>query len=386
MSFLNIKNVEERDSKIAEYLALKNRLKKRNIQERGELMSRRQELEENFEPVVASNKKMARDIVDELTPITMVLRELNDKARQRPKLATNVSRVGIKRDSDGSPRSSERKAYGPFTDNFLQKYMDPKKYQIDTTFGIRYENGVWMIGNKQIKIAGDDIIIDGEVYDGTPGLWSLITDKAPKQYTEDDLGRYKELLHETSAMHQHYDPRSRYPRASRSKKWTHILRPIWTEFQMTGIVSTNEDGERDSIDGSRVGENDISTGDRGENNENDGLMGDDYSSNDDDNESSTLVDKDSDDSEDDFQDSRTTFDDDESAGGDGMKMYLQKDDRCFGVQKTGRGITFIPRPRLTGIRGNGLYLRVGSSIYDGEGLLLGPKSPFKKIPILGWIL
>ena len=365
MSFLDIKNPVERDKQIAEYLALKKRLKDRNLQERGDLMDRQRDLEENFEPVVKSSKKMTKAIVDELAPITKELRELNEKA-QRPKLVANVSRVGVKRDSDGSPSSSnERKAYGPLTDKFLEKYMDPKKSQIDTTFGVRYENGVWMIGNKRITINGDDIIIDGEVYNGTPGLWSLITDKTPKQYNEEDLERYKELLHETSAMYQHYDPRSRYPRASGSKKWTHILRPIWTEFQMTGIVP-NEDDETDSLDGTRVDENDISTGDRGENNEKDGLMGDD----------------------DDEYYSTHWLDDgkDSESPGDGVKMYLQKDGRCFGLQKYGKGLTFTPRPKLAGIRGNGLYLRVGSSIYDGEGLLLGPKSPFKKIPILGWIL
>ena len=103
----------------------------------------------------------------------------------------------------------------------------------------------------------------------------------------------------------------------------------------------------------------------------------------------TLLDKDSDDREGEFHDSRTaTFDDDdgESAGEGIMKMYLQKDGRCFGLQRCGKGIKFTPRPRLGGIHGSGLYLRVGSSIYDGEGLLLGSKSPLKKIAILGWIL
>ena len=250
---------------------------------------------------------------------------------------------------------------------------DNRKNEVDTTFGIRYENDVWMIGNKQIEIDGDDISIDGEVYEGTPGLWSLITDKAPKQYNEEDLARYKELLHETSAMHQHYDPRSRYPRASRSKKWLHILRPIWTEFQMTGVVSDDEDDERDSIDGTRVG--DISRGDREENNEKDGLMGDDYRSGDEDET---------------YHDASTEFfneSEEKKDGGDGIKMYLQKDGRCFGLQRRGgKGINFTPRPLLAGVHGNGLYLRVGSSIYDGHGLILGSQSPFKHIPILGWIL
>ena len=74
----------------------------------------------------------------------------------------------------------------------------------------------------------------------------------------------------------------------------------------------------------------------------------------------TLVDKDSDDREGELQDSRTTLggDDDESVGEGIMRMYLQKD----GLQKCGKGIKFTPRPRLGGIHGSGLYLRVGSSI------------------------
>ena len=58
MSFLDIKDPEERDVMIADYLAVKKKLKDRNKQERGELMNRQRNLEENFEPVVASNKRM----------------------------------------------------------------------------------------------------------------------------------------------------------------------------------------------------------------------------------------------------------------------------------------------------------------------------------------
>ena len=141
---------------IADYLAVKNRMKDRNLQESGELMNRRRDLEESFEPVVASNKKMVRDIVDELVPITRELRELNNKALRR------------------------------------------------------YYNGVPMIGGKVIKIDGDNIVIDDddddEVCVGIPGLWSLIADKVPKNYDERDLERYKKLLHETSTLYQDYDP------------------------------------------------------------------------------------------------------------------------------------------------------------------------------------
>ena len=135
---------------------------------------------------------MAKEIVDEL--ITKEQRELNVKAAtaaRQKQLASDSSNAGVKRDIDSQPRSKQRRVYGPLTESFLQKYMDPRKSQIDTTFGIRYEDGNWMIGNKRIKINGDDITIDGEVNDGTPDLWSLITDKAPKPYDNEDLERYK---------------------------------------------------------------------------------------------------------------------------------------------------------------------------------------------------
>ena len=85
MSFLDIKDPEKRDVMIADYLAVKKRLKDRNLHERGELMNRRRDFEENVVPVVASNKQMARNIVDELVPLTRELRELNNKGPRRPK-------------------------------------------------------------------------------------------------------------------------------------------------------------------------------------------------------------------------------------------------------------------------------------------------------------
>ena len=67
-------------------------------------------------------------------------------------------------------------------------------------------------------------------------------------------------------------------------------------------------------------------------------------------------------------------------------LYLQKNGRCYNIRRIGTGIYLRPRPILAGVYGNGLYIRRGSSIYDGEGLLLGLSSQFKKIPILGSIL
>ena len=260
MSFLNIKNREERGKMIKDYLALKERLKKRSMEERSDLADYQRDLEENFEPVVASNKEMAKEIINELTPITKELQELNNKGRAK---LVATPKIGVKRDSSSQPKRIKQNVpnnFGPIAETFFKKYMDPdtRNKKVDTTFGIRYENPTrWMIGNKEIEIDGDDIIIDGEMYVGTPGLWSLIASKTPNSYTEDDLDRYKELLYETSALHQHYDSRDPYPRASGSKKWKQILAPIWNEFQFTGVVpsGSDKDDDADSLDGTAVNEN-----------------------------------------------------------------------------------------------------------------------------------
>ena len=60
--------------------------------------------------------------------------------------------------------------------------------------------------------------------------------------------------------------------------------------------------------------------------------------------------------------------------------------RCFNVYRDGNVLLQAPRPMLAGVSGNGLYIAIGSRVYDGKGLLLGPRSPFRNIPILKWIL
>ena len=77
----------------------------------------------------------------------------------------------------------------------------------------------------------------------------------------------------------------------------------------------------------------------------------------------------------------------EEEEGHGMKMYLQKKDRCFALNKATDGaIKICPRLKLAGVYGNGLYLHRGGDLYNGEGLLLGKNSPFRNIPVLGWLL
>ena len=61
--------------------------------------------------------------------------------------------------------------------------------------------------------------------------------------------------------------------------------------------------------------------------------------------------------------------------GHGMKVDLVK----------GNGLYITPHSSAETVA-DGLYLKRGSTIHAGEGLILGKNSPFKNIPVLGWIL
>ena len=50
----------------------------------------------------------------------------------------------------------------------------------------------------------------------------------------------------------------------------------------------------------------------------------------------------------------------------------------------GDGFYLAPHPLF--VEGDGLFLKHGADIRDGAGLLMGKNSPFRNIPVLGWVL
>ena len=338
MSFLNIKNKKERDATISEFLAVKERLKKRNLAARMTKAAYQKHLEESFEPVTKASKEMTKTIADRLEPIGKEIGALSHTLAARPKAVAKRRKklAAVKRELE--PASDESSSdqnedeeweppyrLGPLSEKFLDTYKDEKtrKSKLDTTFGLRKEGDEWMIGSQRVTVDSDDAMHVGEVtFPGTRGFWSLVTDKQPRHYSPDDLNRYKELLYETDVLYEDYDPWTGYPRSSGSEKWGTILGKIWRDFRKEGIVTQADDLDKSGYEAD-------------------------------------------------------------------TSMYLQKDGRSYDLKKTGDGsMNISPHPNLTGVQGDGLYLRRRGSgiVHRGEGLILGPDSPFKSIPILGWIL
>lgn len=70
----------------------------------------------------------------------------------------------------------------------------------------------------------------------------------------------------------------------------------------------------------------------------------------------------------------------------GKGLYLQKKGCTAKVHLVkGNGLYLTPHPHVV-VDGNGLYFINDDRVYSGKGLLLGPNSPFKNIPLLGLLL
>ena len=75
------------------------------------------------------------------------------------------------------------------------------------------------------------------------------------------------------------------------------------------------------------------------------------------------------------------------AGFTGAALYVKRGEGSFKVVPAGKGLYLSPWKKGSSIKGDGLYMKTGKGTYcDGQGLLLGPDSPFKNVPILGLIL
>ena len=78
-------------------------------------------------------------------------------------------------------------------------------------------------------------IIYSEVFESSPGLWTLLTEKSEEnidgKYNGNDLAEYEEILRQTNVLYKDHNPNSSYPRSSGSWKWRNILAPIWEKIR-----------------------------------------------------------------------------------------------------------------------------------------------------------
>ena len=145
--FLNITDPKKRDEIVADYIATIRKIKERNENEKLVGLSRTAELEQTYQPIIQSQEASAEKISQAISQ--------QDK--------------------------SDKLIYeeGSQIDKLIMRYK--MNDNVDSTYGIKFTDHGAFIGKTSVSFDGDDIIIEGQSYEGTPALWTLITERTEKR-------------------------------------------------------------------------------------------------------------------------------------------------------------------------------------------------------------
>ena len=237
MSFIKIKDPRKREELIKDFIETRKRIKDNFISRKVGEIEYQTGLTKLFKPVTETQKATAKEITEaqkataekftsELLPIREGIEELPTKLFKKIFPAIEF-------------KTDDIINFGPLAVNSLLQAFTKK--DIDKFYGINAEDGKFKIGNKFITIEKDNIIIDDKTFEGTPGLWELITLKNPENYTEKDLSKYQQLVLLTNTAYRNNDPTQNYPKQSRGYKWKNIIKPIWEAIKQQ---KENEDEDK----------------------------------------------------------------------------------------------------------------------------------------------
>ena len=130
----------------------------------------------------------------------------------------------------------DKEEFGPIASNYLSKYLQ-KKPNIDIS-----NSGIFRIGVsnfkicsvEDVKIEDNDIIINNNRFEGTPGLWKLITSKnIPEKgkYKAQDLYNYIHIMNITNTTYDKNDKRI----GGKNNKMNNLIKPL--------VIALEEGGE-----------------------------------------------------------------------------------------------------------------------------------------------
>lgn len=218
MSFFKITDPNERRRMFEKLSQTRKNVREQFLEDKIGKLESTETLKTFFKPVTESQKESTRDIKEQLTPIREGIANI-------PALKTLLVPLSISDAGEGE--GEERASIGPIAAEYLGKYLNPD--EVDATFGIYNDGGTWKMGNKAVKVDGNDFIIGGEKYPGTRGLWELVVKNEPSvlNYDVDDLETYSQILIKTNAIRRDNNPSNPRPKSSRSRKWSNVVKDIW---------------------------------------------------------------------------------------------------------------------------------------------------------------
>ena len=238
MSFIKVKDPRKREELVKDFIETRKRIKDNFVARKVGEAEYQTGLSKLFKPVTETQKATAKEITEAqktaAEKITKELLPIKEGIEGLPgalSFPTYPALEITEEEEEKEEEEEEKKDLGLIAKNYLT-YATGKNS--DRIFGIYPDaHNKLKIGNKFLKFKGDNIIIDGVEYIGTPGLWELIVSNNPQEgiYTEDDFLNYGRILKQTNAIYQGNNSEVNKPKSSKSDKWKQLIKPIWEDIK-----------------------------------------------------------------------------------------------------------------------------------------------------------
>ena len=211
MSFLKITEPKKRDLIVAEFLKTKKNIQRNQLAERLGEQDAMAQFTRQYKPITDVQKDLSQNILSEIKNLPKAIDFPRTYKEYTPAIEGDIPEM-----------------IGPIAASYLRKFATK---DADKVYGINDNKWKFYIGDTRIGITDDNIIVGEKVYQGTPGLWELITMKIPNDqvYDDEDYGNYAEFLVNTNALKIGNVSETQKPKSNKSWKWNHLLTQIWNE-------------------------------------------------------------------------------------------------------------------------------------------------------------
>ena len=229
MSFIKVKDPRKREELVRDFIETRKRIKDNFIARKVGEAEYQTGLTKLFKPVTEAQKATAKEITEAqktaAEKITSELLPIKEGVKELPLKLFNQVFPSIE--------FNERDItnLGSIAVNNLKRYFKPNEGDLST--GIRDKDGSFYIGSEPVRIRDNNIIIDNTEYQGTSGLWNLLTSKNipdKSEYTPEDLVNYSYIMVKTNTARNKYNPRGQY-RGGNNRKMNELIKPFVRELE-----------------------------------------------------------------------------------------------------------------------------------------------------------
>ena len=227
MSFIKIKDPRKREELIRDLIETRKRIKDNFIAKKVGESEYQTGLSKLFKPVTETQKATAKEITEAQKAATEKITQGLLPIKEGLENLTIIQPIEAGEPIPAIEMTEEQiTTIGSIASNFLQQTHGRTATQSDIK-PVKLTEGLFKIGNTEITVKDDDLIIKGKKYEGTPGLWRLITSKDKPNKTEyklDDLYNYAYIMYDTNTTRQGFNKENK--RVGGNKKMNELIKPL----------------------------------------------------------------------------------------------------------------------------------------------------------------